>query len=66
MRNKITGGQLAFPKDYLGSGMNIRTYLAAHAPLETLVGNFEPSYDLSDKAALAVRWADALIEELNK
>lgn len=56
----------AFPIDYGDNGMDLRTYIATHAPLETLVGNFEPSYDLSDKAALAVRWADALIEELNK
>lgn len=42
-------------------GINLRTYLAAHAPAV-----WRQSRSMQGEASLAVQWADALIEELNK
>lgn len=53
----------AFPTALEG-GMDLRTYLAAHAPVEEVFGyNLEV---IKNRAAAAVAFADAVIEELNK
>lgn len=80
----MNGNDQVFPQDILHrnswgdlespshqeNGIDLRTYLAAHAPIEPL------SFDYSSpgstrsaaelRAVVAVAWADALIAELNK
>lgn len=61
----IGGDEAAFPivsDRGITFGMSLRTYLAAHAPVSWYVHNS----CVQEGARQAVKWADALIAELNK
>lgn len=59
----ISGDDPVYPTP-LDGGVTLRVYLAAHAPVDTVMGYADTA--IKTRAAAAVAWADALIEELNK
>lgn len=48
----------------LEPGITLRTYLAAHAPVEPVMGYGEEI--IARRVQAAVAWADLIIKELNK